>query len=89
MDWEKRARIELRGPCGGSGKVAFVVSARKDRPIRVTVRKFRAASLESNRPNAGQWDNVHVIPAGGEARLGCTDANDAIFIYQIVGCKVL
>lgn len=85
----KCVRLEQRGSCGTHGNVAFVVNTRKDRPIRVTVRKIQMASLESNRPNEGQWDHTYTIPAGGEVELGCTASGDADFVHEIVSGKVL
>lgn len=57
----KCVRLEQRGSCGTHGNVAFVVNTRKDRPIRVTVRKIQMATLESNRPN--EVNGITPIPS--------------------------
>lgn len=83
------ARIRYGDRCGfaSTGRKAFVVNARNDRRVRATVRvKWRQGI------NNGQYDRVHLIPAGSEKYLGCTRSNNIPvreYSYGVVGCEVL
>jgi hypothetical protein len=83
------ARIRHGSSCGfaNSGRIAYVVNARNDRRVRATVRVRWRQGI-----NNGQYDRVHVIPAGSEKRLGCTRSGSipvADYSFSVVGCEIL
>lgn len=83
------ARIRYGSSCGfaKSGRIAYVVNARNDRRVRATVRVRWRQGI-----NNGQYDRVHVIPAGSEKQLGCTRSGSipvADYSFSVVGCEVL
>lgn len=85
------AEIQLRRPCGvaNSGRIAWVVNLRKDRRVRVTVRRTVAA--EPARPQT-QEDFVYILAAGGQRGLGCNGRlrpSERGQAYSLAGAEVL
>lgn len=83
------AQIRYSGSCGvaGSGRNARVVNLRRDRSVRVTVRR-----TVTGRP-AFRDDRTYRLSAGGERRLGCSGhvatSPDQWVSYAVVGAEAL
>ncbi|EHW0695536.1 hypothetical protein K1B30_003875 [Vibrio parahaemolyticus] len=83
------ARVRYGSSCGfaNSGQSVYVVNARNDKRIQATIRVSWSNGIDN-----GQYDRVHVIPAGSEKRLGCTRSSHipvTDYRYSVVGCEVL
>jgi hypothetical protein len=77
--------IQRRDICGfaGGGRKDYLINTDPTRRYRVTVRTYWSQGI-----NSGQSDNIHIMDAGSEKYLGCTDSGAIPVAYynrQVVG----